>query len=779
MYGEDEEYTYSPPAVKTAAPVVAEDDEYTYVAPKPKSAFQKLKDYGEARAKRSLGQALKEDVGNIPLMPVSVGYLAQKARNLFGGKPTTFENTQANPTIGGIVHGLGNIPIGAGQMAALLGEELGIPGSEESAAGMRQAAKEWDSTFKDPSLDPSKSGVMLGESIPYLLTGGGAAATEAKQLPRFLQQAKLAAQRATAGGIINAIQPDTESLTDEEYARRAWERAKVGGAMGAAIPPVASALGKGTGYVADKLAGTRFGNIRNPLTGKQLIPTEVKPEFAGAPEEMRAMQAKGLRPTVGDVTGDKVIMGQEAHDTARNPLLIANRAKGSTASLNDAEQAVMDQYGKVRASNWEGLKELEAAAKNPLHERNKEAKRTLDLIKNAGVDAGDTEQASAMGRLFKQQTIGDKYYAKADAIARPLGDVPAPEVEANLAEGIDKLQSIKGSDKQIINLMKEVHEGILNADRVKNPPVNTPARNIPAETDAYGTVTKPSTTIPASSVGEEATGIPQDMTYPGLRKLKTRLNSVIADGVEGSVAPKGEELNYLKRTVKDIDRAMAEFEDASPELKEAASVASSHHKANVVPYQEAKFGRALASPDSAKSEAVLLQGKNADEKERYFELLGKKGQEAAKARLLQTAIGKGAVPRQGAAPPSLTTRKAADALDALENDGTLDVMFKGADRKAIEGLKRTLRTVQQQEGIQYSPEQSIPEGIYPTRAGAVHGVLARTWHHLSEKRLYDLYTNPESKLFFQRLASQKAGSPGFIDALNNFAKTANDKGQLP
>lgn len=696
-------------------------------------------------------QELMSTVGNMGINVMNPGTLVKNIRNQFTDKPLGIEKYLPDPTFAGVAKGLADIPVGTGQLMAHAGSALGIPGAQDNAKAMDQAAKE-SQDYYNQNYDPSTTGELVGQSLPFLATGGASGGAQIPQKVNSLLQAlKIGGQRAGEGVLIGAMQPDPQAATDNRYTGRAIGRAMGGATMGVAAPLVGQGLGYLGGKTADALAGTTLGN-------KMGIPTELKPQFAGAPEMFRDLQGRGEMPTVGGVTGDPVLLAEQARFQGNSPKMATYNQQGAQAALADAEGIASGFQGGVNTTNWKNLDQVKALALGNTP-RSAKAREVLQMIQESGVNNPSVSQASGQLELLNHKIKADQLSNKLQAVADPLGDVPhAQNISDSVGAVIDRMSTNTASSLETRNFLQRIKGGIDRA-LVDNAP-------------KQGATIDPLTqeiTFPRAQAAPQ--GDVQDIKFGGLRGLLTEVNSKIKSLVGSQVSPSNSELVPLQETASAIKGAMDDFAQQGPEkLQEAWSAFNNHYRANVVPYKDTRFGGALSSEDPFKGENIF-KGGNEQEQARYFGLLGERGQAAVKANILNNLVTASTVPAQGVGPRTLDPGKLADGLRKLSENGTLDVVFKGSERASVEKLWQAMQAVGE-GGTRFSAQPNVAERTYPTTYGIIHQMIRGGWDKLNEGRMMDLYTNPESRLMLQR--KQSEGPSDILTLLRNFGKTPQD-----
>jgi hypothetical protein len=214
--------------------------------------------------------------------------------------------------------------------------------------------------------------------------------------------------------------------------------------------------------------------------------------------------------------------------------------------------------------------------------------------------------------------------------------------------------------------------------------------------------------------------------------------------------------------------------DKHPALADKYNKFLDFYKKDIVPYKDATFGKALAAEDATKAGKILMEGDLA-QKKRYFELLGDKGKATARAKLVTEAVKSGYIPKQGTKGVELDPGKVSDQIRKWDADGTLELMFQGDERKAVEGLENIMRTVRSAGKVESMSDNPVLANVRPNKSSITHEILSKAYYKLREDSLLRMYTDKNSKLFLVRASKLKPGDPEIISWLSQFGKTQKDK----
>lgn len=669
----------------------------------------------------------------------------------------------------------------------------------------------------------AKVGKFLGEAAPYAASTLLAPETG---LPG------LAGRAASAGLGAAPIAYATTPGNDSERLQSAGT-ATLGGAVGTAVGEkvIAPLTAKGLSWVtnkgADALAGTKLGNVLG-------ISTEVKPQYAGAPQLAADLQSKGIQTTIGDVTGDPAIRAQEGALARNNPKMMAYRLQQNQQASNYADTVVSDLKKSVADAGWQNLSDVQSAAQSG-GKRSGAAQALLTAINNSGDDWKEIAQQSGNLRLFVNKLKADALYDKAETLANQFGNVPVPATRHAVDDAVNKLSVNSAGDQGAKAFLGRIQTGLsggnpsydpfnltqgtpvviresipptelggdhLGLTQSSKPLVSRYSPGVSQQVDIYGTTT-PGTGLPEKSVsiaysgpkpfegsqptfsrvpyqGPSASVQPkQDLSFGGLRNLRSSIQSRIADITSGKVSASSDELPYLQQVISAIEKDLSNFAGSNgAPLRQAYQDASTFYKGAVVPYKDAAFGRALADTDPQKV-ANLFAGKNAYQQQRFFDLLDPKGQAAVRAGLVEDAISAGEKTQRGVMGQTFSASQAANKLEQLQKNGTMGVAFPGGeDSWAAQGLAKILRTVDRSDNVGFTP----PTGVTAQSIGAkvegnktVLGTIAQGIDWLQKDRLMKLYTDPQSRVLLQRASDLKIGSPAMQKIIQQLSTLAGSR----
>lgn len=534
-------------------------------------------------------------------------------------------------------------------------------------------------------------------------------------------------------------------------------------------------LGKAGNAGASALAGTKFGNAIG-------IPTEIKPEYAGAPELAQEMQAKGIRTSVGDVTGDPYLRGKEDSLARNNQAMMRWRLAQNQEASAYADQVMGKLKDAVKTQGWQNLSDVEAAAQGG-GKRAGEAQMLLRAMQSAGDDWKEIVQQSGNLRLFLNKLTADRNFDQVRGIADAIGagDVRPTATTKVLADMDAGLSRNVGSDEGLKSYVSKLRAGFQPGTAERRVmvggspgPLDMAASHpaIPAEGQGLGSAAPQATAGgPVARMLPESTPPQQDLSFDGLRQLRSEINNRIASAQSGQVVSPSE-VPYLRRISQAIESDMQAYAKQDPRLWSAYKAANEHYQTQVAPYKEMAFGKALADTDPLRA-ANLFKGYNTSQQQRFYDLLDPRGQAALRAGLMQDALMSSEKTQRGVMGSTFSPAQVAGKLEELQRKGVMGVAFPGGpDAWAAQGLAKVLRTIDRSSNVGFTP----PTGVTAESVGATvkqpSELLMKGANLLNGERLMKLYTDPQGRLLLQRAGDLTVGSPAMQKIIDQLAAIA-------
>lgn len=673
-------------------------------------------------------------------------------------------------------------------VSQLVNKGLGAAGvySPETMAQLNQ-----EEATRQQMMDQDKAKVWGGGAVdalgqglataPLMLLGGDAPAGATL----LAKVAHGAGQAGLVGMGTRALTPEAEQgqgLADTLAAKAAGssQAGAAGAAMGGAVPVVGAAAKWIGSKGANLLAGTKLGDVLG--VDSTMV---INPKFAGAQELKDQMDQAGVRTSAGDISGNPAIRAKEEGLARNNENMMDWRLAQNQEGTAYAQGIVDNLKKEVQDAGWTNLADVQAV--QPGDKRYDAAQTLLTAIKNSGEDWGAIAQTSGNLKLFVNKLRADQLYDTAEQIGSQFGNVPTPTLQQTVGSSVKTLRGNVGAPESAKSYLGAIEDGV-------NPTIGPPRKVTLAEgeagprpanpADPYGTTTgaarpaNPSDPYGVSTgnggtttltVGGKYTAPIQDMSFGGLRRLRSSLQTRISDIMDGTVSASSEELPHLERTVKAIETDLNNFSQAhGPELAKAYQNASDFYKGQVVPYKEAAFGKALADTDPMKLTNVF-NSKNTTQQQRMFDLLGDKGQAALRSGIIEDAFNAGEKTQRGVTGPTMSAANVASKLEKLDNNGTLGVAFKGEDRWGVQGMAKILRTIDRSDTVAFTPKTGMTAEMMGSKVEGgttLLGAAAKGYDWLTKDNLFKLYTDPKLKSLLIHASDLTPGSPAMTTLIN-------------
>lgn len=277
-------------------------------------------------------------------------------------------------------------------------------------------------------LDPAAMAIggATAKIAPYVSLSGKTIGQGASALWKNLMAG------STAGGAIGALSEDSDALTGSI----------VGGVANAAVPPLVSAVGKGTGAIIDILTGrhptVKAADILRTAAGNDI--GAIRAATAKAPPDLTAAQAAyGINNNTWNALGELAARNDKEHffsrlgDKQKQDMIDAVRKIAGGANQTEARQAA--EATKQALNNvTTPMRNIELAAANTAGKMAPKLQGTIDKFDDAAASKvedvrrfmGASERAP--GTLPTTASLGQANY-----VGRSLAD-KAEQVASNAAE---------------------------------------------------------------------------------------------------------------------------------------------------------------------------------------------------------------------------------------------------------------------------------------------------------------------------------------------------------
>lgn len=425
------------------------------------------------------------------------------------------------------------------------------------------------------------------------------------------------------------------------------------------------------------------------------------------------------------------------------------KARGAAQKMGDnLAQQTMDQ-------GFDSLHQVRQIAKGG-GPRAAAAQSLLSAAANAGEDWKRILQTSGRVKLFQSKLKADDLYGEVERLSSQFGDVP-------LAHTVSTLQRLKQEAGEAVmpdaatqRVLEELETGLMRKGQ--------------AQATAAGAEVAGGASIPVASSGP-------DLSYAGIRRLRSDLGDVLADYYTGKNAQVGKKGAQMIAQLQDaVTRDMDAFAQGNGKhLKEAWRAADSYYRTAVVPFKDKALASALSAESPEAVAKMVLSKGDPTAKSRIFKMLDPKGQAAVRQGVVQEAMEKAALPERGSDYNNFSPAKFAKALEDAK--ATIGAAFQGQAKWEIDGLAKIMRHVDRATEVGADPMNgsrllSAVEG--GKTAGALGSIGALATGHpgvaaamalpkaaslTRQKALEWLYLSPKGKHFLLAASSLKEGSP--------------------
>lgn len=397
---------------------------------------------------------------------------------------------------------------------------------------------------------------------------------------------------------------------------------------------IGSAVGQAGGeYVARGLgkAGTKLVNAKRG---------NLAPEYKEIDDLGRQFD---VPTTVGDINRGAFTKRAEVA-LEQVPVLGTGgiREAQNAAAVRATNSSADGLKSKMIAKDYEKLPQIRAAA--AAGDRN--AARVLNIVETAGDDVGRTLQASAEVRAFNESKIASRLYDKVDDAVRASGnDIVAPTKSvAALDEAIEKQAASLAPDDVLTKELSAISE------RINDPNISKSFANMRLLRSQLGDL--------ADKYGSPVNG----------NKAAAKVFGDVRQAVDDDIAEFA--LNSGNQAIKKAyKRADKYYKDA---MKRSDKTIASAMKSN--------------KPDEIYN-AFVKTGKG-DRTNNFYQALDGKGQAAIRYKMAEEAISKATNPSTGNFSPA----KFAGEFERMAEP--FDKIFKGDDKKQMDGLVKLMRHIE-------------------------------------------------------------------------------------
>ena len=275
---------------------------------------------------------------------------------------------------------------------------------------------------------------------------------------------------------------------------------------------------------------------------------------------------------------------------------------------------------------------------------NRNAARVLNIVETAGDDTGRVLQASAEVRAFRESNIASKLYDKVDDLVKQSGDdaVSPTNTTAKLTQTLDEQGASLSPDDAIIRELTDIQTNLADAAKPKD--------------------------------------------FANMRQLRSRLGSLASElGVSGKGAA-SKAIGDLRQAVDDDIAAFA-LNSSNQGIRQAYQRADKFYK-GAMQRSDKAIANAMKNnkPDEIYN-AFVKTGKG-DRANNFYQALDQKGQAALRYQMAEEAISKATNESTGNFSPA----KFAGEFERMAEP--FDKIFKGDDKKQMDGLVKLMRHIE-------------------------------------------------------------------------------------
>lgn len=477
----------------------------------------------------------------------------------------------------------------------------------------------------------------IGASLPAFMYGAGGSTMGAR-----------VADQAVRGAAVGGLQLTQEGSDPNQ---RLYNMA--GGAVGGAAGQAGGELiGAGASKVIGKAVNARKGNL--------------KPKY----QEVDNLGKQYDVPTSpGDLIGKGIVQNTESH---LNRLPVVGNAKFMEGQAKATEKASKKVVNKLKdtmtSTDFKAVAKIEKAA----NAGDRNAKRVLGVINNAGDDSNKVIQASLEVTKWRKKQIAKNLYGKVAKEVENTGNdiVDVSNTRAALTRVLDEQNASISPNKVVV---REVSEMLDNLDDAARP-----------------------------------------LTFKNIRELRSKLGN-LADEYGN---PTGKADNFASSVFSDARQAVTKDLDAfaansGGKVKDAYNKADKFYATNIAGTDKA-IERAIQSNKPDEIVGGLIQPRKGDKAQILVDSLDKKGQDALRLRMAEDAMDKA----WHETTESFSPAKFAAEFERLSEP--YGRVFTGQSKKEMDGFVKLMRHVERAGQFKMNP----PTGVRATDIGIAATAIA-------------------------------------------------------
>ena len=427
---------------------------------------------------------------------------------------------------------------------------------------------------------------------------------------------------------------------------------------------------------------------------------------------------------------------------------IGNAIKGTLPADAAATQALADQFGvRVFApdlANSPGLAKTgtliesvpgSGMVKDRLAQQADALKAAQGLLAKHGIsgDTGTTIQQGLANKLAQGKANSTAAYDLVGQLSQGKGDVP-------LANTLGQIQKFKAE----IGASALPDEGLL------------------------GLLGKMETRLTNPKAGV-------DLSYQGVRGLRSDLGNMISDYYKGTNAATGSKgVGILQGVKNGLEDDLGAFtKQNGPQIAQAAKDADSIYRTQVVPYKDKMISGAIKSSEPDQIYNAFIQSGKGDRAQNFYNTLDKDGQAAVRSQMVHNAMDAATSGKQPFSPA-----KFAQSLEKVKDAS--GVFFSGSDKMELDGFTNLMRHIQRAGEVMENPPtgQRVIQGVIG--AEGVSGLTAAMLGHPgalapvaasvgAAKAANVMFKTAWGKSFLLAASDLKPGSQAMINLINQYA----------
>lgn len=419
-------------------------------------------------------------------------------------------------------------------------------------------------------------------------------------------------------------------------------------ALGGAGGAIAGAPLGPAGMVGGGMAGAGLGyaSMRQAMRGKTPTPQEVAQDIgigmlggAATPAAGRlAIEAAPAITKISAALRGKVAEKMLSPEALRMGQLA--KSKGIPVTVGDITRRPLLQKAEIAAEDlpFSGMSAFRAEQSGAAESAAKRLRKAIGDVE----DVGGTIQAGIKSRKAVMSKIATKKYDEVAELAKPLGEVPATNMNKTAYQLIQKEMEKQPAyqDPQLLEVLQKY------------------------------------TTFPKTD-------------WQGLREIRSDIGKDIRAMTTGKHALIGEKgVDKFIAIKRALEKDMEVFaKSKSPELEQAWKAADTFYAKNVVPFNERSLAKAAesATPDEI-YKTFIQRGLGGDRASLFYDALSNKGRQAVRYKMVDDAI-QSATSEKGFSPARF-----AQSLEGIEK--STGVFFKGMDKAEVDGLIKIMRHVE-------------------------------------------------------------------------------------